>query len=209
MRGKGDWYFDGYEAREQLGADGRAHRELVYTGEYYGFARGQEPLPVKLVCTAATLVYLLYYILAALSHAATARVPYVGMPLMLTMAPGAYLLIGLVCFWPTEREMTVRACYSSLRRMDRALRIMVPLAGICLAGCIVHAVLTPASLTSSAELRYYICAVLSCAAVIFEFVYLRKKPVIIVRDPEPESARIGELAEKNRRKAERKQRSCR
>jgi len=125
---------------------------------------------------------------------------------MLTMAPGAYLLIGLVCFWPTEREMTVRACYSSLRRMDRALRIMVPLAGICLAGCIVHAVLTPASLTSSAELRYYICAVLSCAAVIFEFVYLRKKPVIIVRDPEPESARIEELAEKSRRKAERKQR---
>lgn len=196
MKAKGDWYFDGYEARQQIGTDGRPHRELVYTGEYYGFSRGQDPRPIKAICTAATAVFLLFYILAALSSAPSARVPYIGMPLMLSMAPGAYLILGLVCFWRAEREMTARVCFSSLRRMDRALRVMLFLAVFCLAGCAVRVVQVPACLREAPDRRYLICAVLSCASILFEFFFLRRNPVIIVRDPDPQSARSKELEEK-------------
>ena len=206
MRARGDWYFDGYEARTSIGPDGRAHKELIYTGEYYGFARGQDPMPIKLVCTAATLIYLICYVLDAMSGAAIARVPYIGLPLMLSLAPGAYLLIGLGCFLPAEREMTVRVCYSSLRRMDRALRIMLPLVCVSLIGCIVYAFLSPALLTARKELSYLLCAAAASLAVIFEFIYLRKNPVIVVRDPEPESERVRELEEKRKRSEDRKAR---
>lgn len=206
---KGDWYFDGYEGRKIVDARGRSRSTLIYTGEYYGFARGQNPRPIKLACLAASLVYLIGYLFNALNNSGTAQTFYVGLPLMLSMVPGIYLLIGTGCFLPTKEEMTVRACYASLRRMDRSLRFLVPMLGISVLGGLYHFLRSPSLFASWPDLSYLLCVLLSFAATLFEFRLLRKNPVIIVRNPEPESLRMKDLEQKKKKEEDKKFRRSR
>ncbi len=201
---KGDWYFDGYEGRKIVDNQGKSRSSLIYTGEYYGFARGQDPRPIKLACLSASLVYFLCYFFNALNNSGTAQTFYVGLPLMLSMVPGIYLLIGTGCFMPAKEEMTVRVCYSSLRRMDRSLRFIVPMLTISALGGLYHFIRTPALFASWPDLRYFLFVLLALAATLFEFRLLRKNPVVIVRNPEPESMRMKDLEQKMRKEEDKK-----
>lgn len=200
MKHRGDWYFEGYEGRSVPGADGRPRRRLVYTGEYYGFARGGNALRRKLLYTLAVAVYLLCYTLNALSSAETARIAYIGMPVMLSVVPAIWLVLGLVCFWPAGEEMTARVLYASLRRMRRALWVMTPLLAVGAVGCVIRFIPRPALLSSGAELLYLLCTIGAFGADCFVLVLLRRDPVVVVRDPEPDSMRERELEEKRRSK---------
>lgn len=200
MKLKGDWYFDGYEGRSVPGADGRPRRQLVYTGEYYGLAGGRNPRTLKLLSTAAAAVYLGCYILCAMNRCAVSLTVYAGVPVMLSVIPAFWLLIGLGCLWPAGTEMTVRVFYSSLRRMQRAVLFIVPLLGIGLVGSLVRLILEPALFASPSDLLYTLYTAAAFGSAVFELLLLKKNPVVVVRDPQPGSLRIGELEETQRKK---------
>ena len=180
---KGDWYFDGYESRSSLGSDGRSHNKLVYTGAYYGFAKGYNARVLKITYAGLTFFYLACWFLSAASSSAAARVPYIGMPMMVSLFPGIYLLIGTCCFLPAKAEMTARVYYSSLRRMHRSLMVIVPLLAISSAGCIFYCVFGR-GIPASRELGYVCFILFAFCGTLVEFILLRKRPAVIVRDPD-------------------------
>lgn len=198
MKGRGDWYFDGYEGRSVPNPDGRPRRQLVYTGEYYGFSGVGKMRGQKLWYTLAVAVYLLCYVSNSLSNGTMAHTAYVGLPVFLSVVPAVWLVIGLVCFWAAGPEMTARTLYSSLRRMKRSLWFITPLLAVGSGGCVVCFILQPSLIRIGAEWLYLLCTFIALGAVCSMLVLMRKNPVVIVRDPEPDSQRMHELEEKNK-----------
>ena len=108
-----DWYFQGWERRE----DENGKKALVYTGEYYSFPRGASVKPpAGIMAASLTAVYLFVALLppeGGMWH-------YAAIPQLLELIPILYLIMGAARLLRVRDPMTFRDWYASWRRMKHA-----------------------------------------------------------------------------------------
>ena len=107
-----DWYFQGWERRE----DETGKKILVYTGEYYELPEGKAKLITGVMTGALACVYLS----AALFPSEGGMWHIAAIPQLVEMIPLIYLVLGFLCLCAAKQPMTFRAYYSSWRRMKTA-----------------------------------------------------------------------------------------
>lgn len=164
-----DWYFQGWERRE----DENGRRVFVYTGEYYAFPGGLRAARRTTGLLSAALI--LVYLLAALTPPEGGMWHLAAIPQLLELIPLVYLGMGVVCLLRAREPLTYRAWHASWRRMHRAsLASLVFTAAMAVVEIVFLVLASPASV--GAELLY-LMEELTCAALSLGILlYIQKHP---------------------------------
>lgn len=108
-------YMEGYDARKIETGPGKYKIEYIYIGDYRTFdISGRQFVIMKLGYAMAAVILTVAYILAATLTTSSYRVNYVAIPVLITIVPVVYLLIGAGGYVLVPRMMTPRNYRSSV-----------------------------------------------------------------------------------------------
>ena len=172
-----DWYFQGWERRE----DENGQTALVYTGEYYAFPGGAAR--AKPPCLLMTTGLLALYLPVAFFPSEGGMWHFAAIPPLLEVIPLIYLVMGAVNLLRGKEPMTFRDWYASWRRMETAALWSAILTALMTALELVYILVIADGLSLPAE-PLYLLGEAGCAALsITLFLFLKKHPCVQSVDP--------------------------
>ena len=164
-----DWYFQGWERRE----DENGKLRFVYTGEVYRFPGGMAAVRKFAVLFAAALIAL--YALVALNPSAGGMWHWAAVPQLLEIIPLVYLLIGAVCLLRAKEPLTYRDYHASWQRMRYAALWSVCFSALMVAAEIAYFFAVPEARFAD-EILYFLGELALTALSLVLARYINKHP---------------------------------
>lgn len=129
-----NWFLRGWEYRDTPGQDGRTHRTLVYTGEYYRLNMDEKSRrAAKWLAGAVYVLLCAVYLAFETTLTQGGFVWYAGAPCLLAILPLFYLGLGVFNLAAAEKRFTyrrMRAIFTRIRIGGKLAALLLGLGGV-------------------------------------------------------------------------------